>query len=547
MDIGYSLHLDGVIENRGAHASSSSSGGGSGGSILLNVIRFSGHGKISVDGGSSHGNGGGGAGGRVAVHVAWLREYAGQYTAYGGTGFKAGAAGTVYYTDTNQGLTHRPVLVNVVNHTVFGEAFTKLAIDNLNQNHDIPTIIINENNTYYEVDELQMNNHALLHVHGNDSTFVVHNFTGDRTGLVHLRSGQKMFVQVVESTKGYSVAPVSYKVDSGAEIVYPSSLTLLGTRCVFEGLIVGVHSLKVADGSDVIFASTTQTGIRENGTFRFLTSPGNITFSEVYVQKGSRLEFSRINDTLVLTAVIFRIKYHALVNINHGEIDSSWAWIESQGRLVLDGTGHPAERGVGRGNTVNKIGSGAGHGGEGAAHQSGQTGGIPYGSVYRPIHFGSGGGDGEGRGGSGGGMLLWRVGQEIELDGLVSLRGFNGTGANAGGGSGGSILIETTNFTGYGEINVGGGKGSGASGSGGAGGRIAVHIRFRHKYAGAYKAYGGGGNSYAAAGTVYVEETARGPQYADLKYDKKTNSTYVTATHRYYFKFPSLRQSFFSL
>ena len=31
---------------------------------------------------------------------------------------------------------------------------------------------------------------------------VVHNFTGDRTGLVHLRPGQKMFVQVVESKKG---------------------------------------------------------------------------------------------------------------------------------------------------------------------------------------------------------------------------------------------------------------------------------------------------------------------------------------------------------
>lgn len=60
---------------------------------------------------------------------------------------------------------------------------------------------------------------------------------------------------------GYSVAPVSYKVEQGAEIVYPSSLTLLGTRCTFEGLVVGVHRLVVAEGADVVFASTTQTGI----------------------------------------------------------------------------------------------------------------------------------------------------------------------------------------------------------------------------------------------------------------------------------------------
>ena len=274
-------------------------------------------------------------------------------------------------------------------------------------------------------------------------------------------------------------------------------------------------------------------GIKENREFRFLTLPGNITFAEVYVQKGSRLEFSRINNTLTFTAAIFRLKYHALVNINHGEIDSSWAWVESEGKLVLDYTGHPAEVGPGAGNTKNMIGSGAGHGGEGGVYQAGQLGGEPYGSIYRPIHFGSGGGNGQGKGGSGGGMLHWRIGQEIELDGLVTLRGRSGSGTNAGGGSGGSILIETTNFTGYGEINVMGGDGAGPSGSGGSGGRISAHVRFRHKYAGVFKAYGGGGKIYAAAGTVYVEETARGPQYADLKYDKSVNKTYVTATHKY--------------
>ena len=448
-------------------------------------------------------------------------------------GFKAGAAGTVYYTDTNQGLSHRPVLNNEANHTVFGEGFTKLTVDNFNRNPDIPTIIINENSSYYEIDELEMRNHGLLHIHGNNSSFVIHNFTGDRTGLVHLRQGQKMFVQVVESKSGYSVAPVSYKIDKGAEIVFPSSLTLLGTRCSFDGLVIGVHRLIVAEGADVVFASTTQTGIKEDRKFRFLTTPGNITFAEVYVQKGSRLEFSRINNTLVFTAIIFRLKYHGLVNINHGEIDSSWAWVESEGKLVLDYTGHPAEIGSGPGNTVNLIGSGAGHGGMGGVSQAGQLGGEPYGSIYKAVHLGSGGGNGNGKGGSGGGMLHWRIGQEIELDGLVTLRGGDGSGASAGGGSGGSILIETTNFTGYGEIDVMGGDGSGPSGSGGAGGRISAHVRFRRKYAGVFKAYGGDGKTYAAAGTVYIEETARGPQYADLKYDKSTNTTYITATHRY--------------
>ena len=83
--VGYSLHLDGIIESEGANGTSNS-GGGSGGSVLIKTIIFSGHGMVIANGGSAEGNGGGGAGGRIAVHVAWLREYSGQYTAYGGTG-----------------------------------------------------------------------------------------------------------------------------------------------------------------------------------------------------------------------------------------------------------------------------------------------------------------------------------------------------------------------------------------------------------------------------------------------------------------------------
>lgn len=77
--------MDGIIESDGANGGSNS-GGGSGGSVLIKTILFSGHGMVTADGGSGDNDGGGGAGGRIAVHVAWLREYSGQYTTYGGTG-----------------------------------------------------------------------------------------------------------------------------------------------------------------------------------------------------------------------------------------------------------------------------------------------------------------------------------------------------------------------------------------------------------------------------------------------------------------------------
>jgi hypothetical protein len=67
-----------VIDNNGGNASNDESGGGSGGSILIKALMFSGHGSIQVNGGDGRGSGGGGAGGRLAVHVSWLREYAGR-------------------------------------------------------------------------------------------------------------------------------------------------------------------------------------------------------------------------------------------------------------------------------------------------------------------------------------------------------------------------------------------------------------------------------------------------------------------------------------
>ena len=83
---------------------------------------------------------------------------------------------------------------------------------------------------------------------------------------------------------------------------------------------------------------------------------------------------------------------------------------------------------------------------------------------------------------SGGGALRWQVGKYLHLDGLISSQGKSGSG-HSGGGSGGSVLVETTNITGHGEINVNGGASSNHGGAG-AGGRIGVHVDFQNNFGG---------------------------------------------------------------
>ena len=547
--VGHELHLDGLLDNRGSDSTGENSGGGSGGSIYITTVLFSGHGRMSVGGGAGHGQGYGGAGGRIAVHVAWLREYTGDYMALGGCGggscqtfnAKNGAGGTVYYTDTNAGLQFRKASTNEFNETMWQDGYTKLLLDNQNRNDLLPTIIENENYNYFEFEEVEIKNHVVLWLHGDNSTLVAHKFIGDGTGQMHLRFQQKMFCEVVESQSGFTIAPVSYRVDDGTEIFFPSTLFMLGTRTFIDGLITGVQKLFVAEGADVTFSSTSRTAMMSNGSYDFITSPGNISFSEITVQRNSVIELQKIDEDLTITASWLNIKYEGQVNMNHGNIDTGHANIESLGVLNLNYTGFSSENGPGAGWTSKEgIGYGGGHGGYGGAPHP-LTGGEPYGSLYQPLHLGSGGGNGAGQGGSGGGMLYWKNGLALVVDGFIYLQGGHGEGVNSGGGSGGSILIETTNFTGHGEINVNGGNaaepdshGNMGLGYGGAGGRIAIHARHIYAFAGQLKSFGGRNQKdhFGAAGTVYHEETARGLQYSDIKYDPDTNMTYVTAQHR---------------
>lgn len=77
------------------------------------------------------------------------------------------------------------------------------------------------------------------------------------------------------------------------------------------------------------------------------------------------------------------------------------------------------------------------------------------------------------------------------MNGVLSAKGQNGQADNAGGGSGGSIVIKSTNITGHGEINVRGGNGGIGEGGAGAGGRIAVLCTWRYQYGGEYVDNGG--------------------------------------------------------
>ena len=132
-----------------------------------------------------------------------------------------------------------------------------------------------------------------------------------------------------------------------------------------------------------------------------------------------------------------------------------------------------------------------------------------YGSLFYPSSFGSVGG---GRVSPGGGVIKITAG-ELQIDGDIECKGgLYEKGINHGGGSGGSVYINTTTFQGDGVIDVSGGPGNGYGG-GGSGGRIAVYYHLS-SFTGQLKAFGGSSlHEAGAAGTIYQKDYRQNLQY----------------------------------
>ena len=86
--------------------------------------------------------------------------------------------------------------------------------------------------------------------------------------------------------------------------------------------------------------------------------------------------------------------------------------------------------------------SGAGHGGTGGLGTNQNRVGTPYGNLYEPTDFGCLGGGVNGPG-LGGGIIKIKVLNKFKVDGAVTCSGSSGRVSASGGGSGGSLWIET--------------------------------------------------------------------------------------------------------
>ena len=123
--------------------------------------------------------------------------------------------------------------------------------------------------------------------------------------------------------------------------------------------------------------------------------------------------------------------------------------IDTEGLLTAEAGGYAPGKGPGQGIGHDTGSSGGSHGGTGGRGSSTTYAGLAYDSIRRPRQLGSGGGTTRSvTNGYGGGAIFLKASKYVEIDGELQANGGTGSDTAAGGGAGGSIVIETQDFLG---------------------------------------------------------------------------------------------------
>ncbi len=302
-------------------------------------------------------------------------------------------------------------------------------------------------------------------------------------------------------------------------------ISLQSSATTFNGPMTAIGGIGFNNGS----AGTIYTALNGQNSLLLIDNGGRHSSSNTVltVQSSTVNLLIRSNATLMpntpLTCGSLTVASNGLVVQGLEELIinvSGPITVQKGGAISADGLGATAGTGAAPGHGINdnlfRPCGGGGYGGYGASSPSNglATGGATYGTQTAPSAFGSGGGSltPYSVGGAGGGAIQINCqGVVVQVDGIISANGLNGSGTGGGGGAGGSLYINGGTLVGAGSITANGGSGANGLGGGGGGGRIQINPS-ANLFAGTISAFGGDGGARAGTGTVLIQVSGQNTQ-----------------------------------
>lgn len=242
--------VDGAIIAIGGDSPRAGIGASSGGSIWIQSKIFTGRGTIQANGGNGLAYGGGGGGGRIAT-IFENNTFTGKLEAFGGkSNLSPGGAGTVYLSSND-------------------DRFKKLTIDNQNigkpSSDSIKDIQRDGGRTWLTPSE---GSHQVILSHleirglgqlasmrnssEGDLEWDIGTITGDKTGLLHILSNQKLVITGEEKVSKSADLPWGINVYPRGELTLSESFVVDGIKIIVAGRLNGARNLTVANGGKVI-------------------------------------------------------------------------------------------------------------------------------------------------------------------------------------------------------------------------------------------------------------------------------------------------------
>ena len=350
---------------------------------------------------------------------------------------------------------------------------------------------------------------------GNVSTLLeLAAISGDKTGYMHVTDTQILKAAVKTGVISSFTTNINIKVGPTAILHVPQTLIIAGTTVNLEGT-ASFNKLIVEDNGILQTHSTSFTSNYVNGIFQATSQAGAFLLSSIQLKHGSDFQPA---GPLKLQVGTFEMKRFVVLEADYVDILAGTLILEREAQLNVLGradVSDPAVPADAHGEGVNGTAkNGGGHAAQGGVGSGFAVDDAPkaYGTLYRKADMASTtmrpGAPG-GSGGKGGGYIKIET-DDFILDGILRASGDDS--AVGGGGSGGSIYVESKEVKGLGLMEVNGGSVNCSECGAGSGGYIGVDMD-TDSYEGTYSASGGtspAAHGNGGPGSIYTVSNTNG-------------------------------------
>ena len=280
---------------------------------------------------------GGGAGGRISVYTT-KNIYRGTYLAFGGTSAQSsfGGPGTVFLQDIR-----------------FKRPYTQLHIDNLMRSVKDAVTLDEVNTTLYTFSEVHLFRRAAINmvVHGQKNVLTMKRLFGDRTGLIHAQANQTMYLEASETEHSVSKPAVNLRIDKDAEMVFGTSLYVIGDGAKGTGQITGdssftldgrmtdVTSLIIAKRLKSRFLLNAHSADYHNNTL-VVSNVGSFVLATLEIQDGAELLFPD-EQGIRCDISLLHMKYGSSLVSDRYRVGVTSLLLESGSRITASGKDRP--------------------------------------------------------------------------------------------------------------------------------------------------------------------------------------------------------------